>query len=101
LSEFLTDHGVVVALVCAGVADRVWRADRALAARRSRRATSRCVAIFQRRPGGCARLPQPPVHDDRDRRVVLAVALIFIQDGYVALGFAIGGILSGAAATSA
>ena len=54
--------------------------------------------ISRRRAGGRARLPEPPVHDDRRSSAwSLFVALIFIQDISVAVGFVIGGVLSGAA----
>ena len=67
LSDFLTDHGVVVALVCAALAVvyglLTTRAAAGAVARQRRDA-----AHLRRRPGGRARLPEPPVHDDRRRR---------------------------------
>ena len=94
MSSFLTNHGVVVALVCAACAVVY-----GLITTRSLLALSpgneKMQSISLRRSAGRARLPEPPVHDDRDRGVVLFIALIFIQNIAVACGFAIGGILSG------
>ena len=97
MSDFLTDHGVVVALVCAGCAVVY-----GLLTTRSLLALSpgnaRDAAHLRRRPGGRARLPEPPVHDRSPASASSSsIALIFIQDGYVAVGFVIGGVLSGAA----
>ena len=67
LSSFLTNHGVVVALVCAACAVVYGLRDHALPARAlaGQRADAEHLA---RRPAGRARLPEPSVHDDRGRR---------------------------------
>jgi K(+)-stimulated pyrophosphate-energized sodium pump len=95
LSDFLTDHGVVVALVCAALAVAY-----GLLTTRSLLALSPGNAEMQRISGAV----QQGARAYLNRQytviaavgVVLAVALIFIQDGYVAVGFVVGGILSGA-----
>ena len=67
MSSFLTNHGVVVALVCAACAVAY-----GLLTTRSLLALSpgneRMQAISAGRPAGRPRLPEPPVHDDRGRR---------------------------------
>jgi K(+)-stimulated pyrophosphate-energized sodium pump len=96
LSEFLTDHGVVVALVCAGVAVVYG----ALTAR----------SLLALSPGheqmrAISSAVQEGARASLNRQyttiaivgVVLAVALIFVQDIHVAIGFVIGGLLSGSA----
>jgi K(+)-stimulated pyrophosphate-energized sodium pump len=95
LSDFLTDHGVIVALVCAALAVAY-----GLLTTRSLLALSPGNAEMQRISGAV----QQGARAYLNRQytviaavgVVLAIALIFIQDGYVAVGFVIGGILSGA-----
>jgi K(+)-stimulated pyrophosphate-energized sodium pump len=95
LSQFLTDHGVVIALVCAGFAVAY-----GLLTARSLLALSPGNAEMQRISGAV----QEGARAYLNRQytviaavgVVLAIALIFIQDGYVAVGFVIGGVLSGA-----
>ena len=67
LSSFLAHHGVIIALVCAGARRRLRRSDLARAAR---------AVAWQRDDahdlrggaGGCARLPESSVHDDRRGR---------------------------------
>jgi K(+)-stimulated pyrophosphate-energized sodium pump len=94
LSDFLTDHGVIVALVCAAFAVAY-----GLLTTRSLLALSPGNAEMQRISGAI----QEGARAYLNRQymtiagvgVVLAIALIFIQDGYVAAGFVIGGILSG------
>jgi K(+)-stimulated pyrophosphate-energized sodium pump len=96
LTDFLIDHGVVFALVCAAVAVAY-----GLLTTRSLLALSPGNAEMQRISGAV----QEGARAYLTRQyqviaavgVVLAIALIFIQDGYVAVGFVIGGILSGAA----
>jgi K(+)-stimulated pyrophosphate-energized sodium pump len=94
LSDFLTDHGVVVALVCAACAVAYGLL------------TSRALLAL---PPGSAEMQRISSAVQEGARaylnrqyttiaivgVVLAIALIFIQDGYVAVGFVIGGVLSG------
>jgi K(+)-stimulated pyrophosphate-energized sodium pump len=95
LSDFLTDHGVVIALFCAGLAVAY-----GLLTARSLLALSPGNAEMQRISGAV----QEGARAYLNRQytviaavgVVLAIALIFIQDGYVAVGFVIGGVLSGA-----
>jgi K(+)-stimulated pyrophosphate-energized sodium pump len=95
LSDFLTDHGVVIALICAGFAVAY-----GLLTARSLLALSPGNAEMQRISGAV----QEGARAYLNRQytviagvgVVLAIALIFIQDGYVAAGFVIGGVLSGA-----
>jgi K(+)-stimulated pyrophosphate-energized sodium pump len=96
LSDFLTDHGVLIALVCAMAAV----AYGALTAR----------ALLALSPGnermrGISAAIQEGARAYLNRQyttialvgVVLAVALIFIQDIRVAIGFVIGGVSSAAA----
>ncbi len=95
MSQFLTDHGVVIALICAGLAVAY-----GLLTARSLLALSPGNAEMQRISGAV----QEGARAYLNRQytviaavgVVLAIALIFIQDGYVAVGFVIGGVLSGA-----
>jgi K(+)-stimulated pyrophosphate-energized sodium pump len=95
LSDFLTDHGVVIALICAGFAVAY-----GLLTTRALLALSPGNAEMQRISGAV----QEGARAYLNRQytviaavgVVLAIALIFIQDGYVAVGFVLGGVLSGA-----
>ncbi len=95
MSDFLTDHGVVVALVCAALAVAY-----GLLTTRSLLALSPGNAEMQRISGAVQEGARAYLNRQYTTiaavGVVLAIALIFIQDGYVAVGFAIGGILSGA-----
>jgi K(+)-stimulated pyrophosphate-energized sodium pump len=94
LSDFLTDHGVVVALFCAGLAVAY-----GLLTTRSLLALSPGNAEMQRISGAVQEGARAYLNRQYTTiaavGVVLAIALIFIQDGYVAAGFVIGGILSG------
>ena len=96
MTEFLIDHGVVVAVVCAVIAVIYGVLT-----------TSQLLALS---PGNAEMQRISKAVQDGARAylnrqylviaivgVVLFVALLFIQDGYVAVGFLIGGILSGAA----
>jgi K(+)-stimulated pyrophosphate-energized sodium pump len=94
LSSFLTNHGVVVALVCAGCAVAYGLlTTRALLA----------LSPGNERMQSISRAVQQGARAYLNRQyttialvgVVLFVALIFIQNIAVACGFAIGGILSG------
>jgi K(+)-stimulated pyrophosphate-energized sodium pump len=95
LSDFLHDHGVVVALVCAALAVAY-----GLLTTRSLLALSPGNETMQRISGAV----QEGARAYLNRQyaiiavvgVILAIALIFVRDGYVALGFVIGGVLSGA-----
>jgi K(+)-stimulated pyrophosphate-energized sodium pump len=94
LSDFLTDHGVVVALFCAALAVAY-----GLLTTRSLLALSPGNAEMQRISGAIQEGARAYLNRQYSTiagvGVVLAIALIFIQDGYVAAGFVIGGILSG------
>ncbi|MBX5442546.1 MAG: sodium-translocating pyrophosphatase [Solirubrobacteraceae bacterium] len=96
MSDFLTDHGVVVALVCAGLAVLY-----GLLTTRSLLALSpgneRMQFISNAVQAGARAYLNRQYSIIAVVGVVLFVALIFIQDISVAVGFAIGGILSGAA----
>jgi K(+)-stimulated pyrophosphate-energized sodium pump len=96
LSEFLTDHGVVVALVCAGVAV-VYGALTARSLLALSPGNEQMRAISNAVQEGARAYLNRQYTTIAIVGVILAVALIFIQDGYVAIGFAIGGILSGSA----
>ncbi len=95
MSDFLTDHGVVVALVCAGLAITY-----GLLTTRQLLALSPGNEEMQRISGAVQEGAKAYLNRQYTTiaivGVALAVALIFIQDGYVAAGFVIGGILSGA-----
>jgi K(+)-stimulated pyrophosphate-energized sodium pump len=95
LSDFLTDHGVIVALVCAGLAVAY-----GLLTTRQLLALSPGNAEMQRISGAVQEGAQAYLNRQYTTiglaGIVLAIALIFVQDGYVAGGFVIGGILSGA-----
>ena len=95
MSDLLIDHGVVIALVCALLAVAY-----GLLTSRQLLALSPGNAEMQRISGAV----QEGARAYLNRQytviagvgVVLFIALFFIQDGYVAFGFLIGGILSGA-----
>jgi K(+)-stimulated pyrophosphate-energized sodium pump len=95
LSDFLTDHGVVVALVCAALAVAY-----GLLTTQSLLALSPGNTEMQRISGAVQQGARAYLNRQYTTiaavGVVLAIALIFIQDGYVAVGFVIGGVLSGA-----
>ena len=79
LTDFLTDYGVVIALVCAGAAVLYGAliTQRLLAPLARQRADA---GDLGRRPGGRRGLPEPPVHDHRRRsRSSLAVLLAIVQ----------------------
>jgi K(+)-stimulated pyrophosphate-energized sodium pump len=96
LSDFLTDHGVVIALICAGFAVAY-----GLLTTRSLLALSPGNAEMQRISGAVQEGARAYLNRQYTTiaavGVVLFVALIFIQDFSVAVGFAIGGVLSGSA----
>ncbi len=92
MSEFLTDHGVVIALICASFAVAY-----GLVTTRSLLALSPGNAEMQRISGAVQEGAKAYLNRQyiviAGVGVLLAIALIFIQDGYVALGFVIGGVL--------
>jgi K(+)-stimulated pyrophosphate-energized sodium pump len=95
LSDFLTDHGVVVALVCAGLAVLYGvLTSRSLLALSP--GNARMQAISGAVQAGARAYLNRQYTTIAIVGVVLFVALIFVQDFSVAAGFAIGGILSGA-----
>jgi K(+)-stimulated pyrophosphate-energized sodium pump len=95
LRDFLTDHGVLVALVCAGlaVAYGLLTAQRLLALSPGNAEMQRISGAIQEGAQAYLRRQYTTI---AAVGVVLFVALIFIQDIKVAVGFAIGGLLSGA-----
>ncbi len=96
MSAFLTDHGVIIAVVCAliAVAYGVLTTTQLLALSPGNAEMQRISAAVQE--GARAYLNRQYLVI-AGVGVVLFIALLFIQDIYVAVGFAIGGILSGAA----
>jgi len=96
LTDFLTNHGAVVALVCAGLAVVY-----GLVTSRSLLALSpgneRMQAISGAVQQGAKAYLTRQYTTIAVVGVVLFVALIFVQNLRVAIGFAIGGLLSGAA----
>jgi K(+)-stimulated pyrophosphate-energized sodium pump len=96
LSSFLTDHGVLVALVCALAAVAY-----GLVTARQLLALSPGNEVMQRISGAVQEGARAYLNRQYTTiaavGVVLFVVLIFIQDIYVAVGFLIGGILSGSA----
>jgi K(+)-stimulated pyrophosphate-energized sodium pump len=95
LSDFLTDHGVIVALVCAGfaVAYGLLTSQQLLALSPGNAEMQRISGAVQEGARAYLRRQYMTI---AGVGVVLFVALIFIQDIKVAVGFAIGGVLSGA-----
>ena len=96
MSAFLTDHGVIIAVVCAliAVAYGVLTTTQLLALSPGNAEMQRISAAVQE--GARAYLNRQYLVI-AGVGVVLFIALLFIQDIYVAVGFAIGGILSGSA----
>jgi K(+)-stimulated pyrophosphate-energized sodium pump len=94
LSQFLTDHGVIVALVCAlcAVAYGVLTTRSLLALSPG---NSEMVRISGAVQEGARAYLNRQYTTIAIVGVILAIALIFIQDVAVAVGFVIGGILSG------
>jgi K(+)-stimulated pyrophosphate-energized sodium pump len=96
LSDFLTDHGVVVALVCGALAVLYGvLTSRSLLALSP--GNARMQSISAAVQAGARAYLNRQYTTIAAVGVVLFVALIFIQDFSVAAGFAIGGILSGSA----
>jgi K(+)-stimulated pyrophosphate-energized sodium pump len=96
LSDFLIDHGVVVALVCAGLAV-VYGLLTTQALLALSPGNERMQFISGAVQKGARAYLNRQYSIIAVVGVVLFVALIFVQDFSVAVGFAIGGILSGAA----
>ena len=96
MSAFLTDPGVIIAVVCAliAVAYGVLTTTQLLALSPGNAEMQRISAAVQE--GARAYLNRQYLVI-AGVGVVLFIALLFIQDIYVAVGFAIGGILSGSA----
>jgi K(+)-stimulated pyrophosphate-energized sodium pump len=95
VSDFLTDHGVVVALVCAAlaVAYGLLTTRQLLALSPGNTEMQRISAAVQE---GARAYLNRQYTTIAIVGLVLFIALFFIQDGYVAFGFLIGGVLSGA-----
>jgi K(+)-stimulated pyrophosphate-energized sodium pump len=96
LTDFLSDYGVVIALVCAALAVVYGLlTTRSLLALSPGNETMRNLsAAVQEGASAYLRRQYTTIGVVG---VVLFVALIFLQDGYVAVGFAIGGLASAAA----
>ncbi len=96
MSEFLIDHGVVVAVVCAAIAViyGILTTSQLLALSPGNAEMQRISTAVQQ---GARAYLNRQYAVIAVVGVVLFVALLFVQDGYVAGGFLIGGILSGAA----
>ncbi len=96
MTEFLIDHGVVVAVVCAAIAVLygVLTTSQLLALSPGNAEMQRISGAVQQ---GARAYLNRQYSVIAGVGVVLFVALIFIQDMSVAIGFLIGGILSGAA----
>ncbi|MDP9346745.1 MAG: sodium-translocating pyrophosphatase [Actinomycetota bacterium] len=95
MSDLLTNHGVVIALVCALLAVAY-----GLLTSRQLLALSPGNAEMQRISGAVQEGARAYLNRQYTTiaavGVVLFIALFFVQDGYVAFGFLIGGVLSGA-----
>jgi K(+)-stimulated pyrophosphate-energized sodium pump len=96
LSSFLTNHGIVVALVCAGCAV-VYGLLTTKALLGLSPGNERMRSISQAVQQGATAYLNRQYTTIAGVGVVLFVVLIFLQNIAVAAGFAIGGILSGAA----
>jgi K(+)-stimulated pyrophosphate-energized sodium pump len=96
LQDILTDHGVVIALVCAGLAILYGAlTSRALLALSPGNSTMQSLSLAVQEGASAYLRRQYTVIAAVG--VVLFVALIFLQDIEVAIGFLIGGLASGAA----
>ena len=94
MSSFLSDHGVLVALVCAACA-LVYGALTARSLLALSPGNEKMVSISAAVQEGARAYLNRQYTTIAVVGVVLFVALIFIQDIYVAIGFAIGGLSSG------
>jgi K(+)-stimulated pyrophosphate-energized sodium pump len=95
LSNFLTNHGVVIALVCAACAV-LYGALTARALLALSPGNERMQSISAAVQAGARAYLNRQYTTIAGVGVVLFVALIFVQNIAVAIGFAIGGLLSGA-----
>ena len=95
MSDFLTDHGVVIALVCAAAAV-VYGALTARALLALPAGNEEMRSISGAIQEGARAYLNRQYMTIAGVGVVLAIALIFIQDAYVAVGFVIGGVASAA-----
>ncbi|HEV3228344.1 MAG TPA: sodium-translocating pyrophosphatase [Solirubrobacteraceae bacterium] len=96
MTSFLTNHGVVVALVCAGLAVLYGVAtSRSLLALSPGNERMQAISLAVQQGARAYLTRQYTVIAGVG--VVLFVALIFVQNIAVAVGFAIGGVLSGSA----
>jgi K(+)-stimulated pyrophosphate-energized sodium pump len=95
LSNFLTNHGVVIALVCAACAV-LYGALTARALLSLSPGNERMQSISAAVQSGARAYLNRQYTTIAGVGVVLFVALIFVQNIAVAIGFAIGGVLSGA-----
>jgi K(+)-stimulated pyrophosphate-energized sodium pump len=96
LSDFLIDHGVVVALVCAACA-LVYGALTVRSLLALSPGNEKMVSISAAVQEGARAYLNRQYSTIAAVGVLLFVALIFVQDIYVAIGFAIGGLSSAAA----
>ncbi len=96
MSSFLSDHGVVVALVCAACA-LVYGALTVRSLLALSPGNEKMVSISAAVQEGARAYLNRQYSTIAAVGVLLFVALIFIQDIYVAIGFAIGGLSSAAA----
>ncbi|HZV73397.1 MAG TPA: sodium-translocating pyrophosphatase [Conexibacter sp.] len=96
MSSFLSDHGVVVALVCAACA-LVYGALTVRSLLALSPGNEKMVSISAAVQEGARAYLNRQYTTIAVVGVVLFVALIFVQDIYVAIGFAIGGLSSAAA----
>ncbi len=96
MSSFLANHGVVVALVCAGCAV-VYGLVTARALLRLSPGNERMQSISRAVQQGASAYLNRQYTTIAGVGIVLFVILIFLQNIAVAVGFAIGGILSGSA----
>ena len=96
MSDFLINHGVVVALVSAAAA-LVYGALTARALLALSPGNEQMRAISGAVQEGARAYLNRQYTTIAGVGVVLGIALIFIQDGYVAVGFVIGGVFSAAA----
>ena len=94
MSNFLTNHGVVVALVCAACAV-LYGALTARALLALSPGNERMQSISAAVQAGARAYLNRQYTTIAGVGVVLFVALIFVQNIAVAVGFALGGILSG------
>jgi K(+)-stimulated pyrophosphate-energized sodium pump len=96
LTDFLTDHGIIVALVCAGAAV-LYGLVMTVALLRKPAGNKKMQAISQAIQEGAGAYLRRQYLIIAGVAVVLAVVLLVLQNEETAIGFVIGGVLSGAA----